>query len=821
MPYGQCINSVSICNNAHIYELSLLVQHLLMKEVSSECSHFLTEATIHDPNTYYRECVNGVEMIPIMMNMLSLLAGTGNDAKSSPLNSGKGSKGFLQMLLKLKTLPQQPFVSENKSSFHHGIVRKTPYISPLESLRSNLLNREKSLDKLTVQQQDIHLLKTVLYQSGYSKKDVDPLLESLMDKNPLGDIRLSEFFSAVDTLSAPERKIPRTVILDASAGLDLEYILRTLGVLPEEAEHIIHSAKVADGGFDWDIIVSGLKKYSSNPICFIDPSDQPKLETALKGLGLTPERVERVINSARMENGSLDTGKFILALEEAVFPPPSHIETDTVSSLKTALVDFGLSQNQAERFILALEKVMSDHPSPMETDAVSSLKTALVDLGLSQDQADRFSLNAMLNNKSSDIDKLISRLNKKELFLSDVTETPAIAPLESDLKDFGMQPTANEQVINRSRMVNGRLDSNKLMLELKALENSRGQGTFEAIPISSTQPTFKGPEGVYGTEGFSRAKRGHLTIKDFIAVLEQRTEREAEITPKSTVAKTAVDQLLEKIVIRDDATQPDKVLQSLSKATLKDPLTDRVEFKNKPSTGHSGFKSSSAAEPADGYRETASSEPLKKVSFVENPEHVDRSTKHVDPMAYRHSLDHHSMEIPADMSRSSFSSFLSRMDQTAGERPLPAYLIDQVGRQISRSLLRGQQEFSLQLRPPEMGALRIQMTIHDHTLKLGIIAENNSVRELLLSSIPQLREALMEQGIKLDLLDVEINDGFDPSLAEFKDQSNEGLKRGQNGFQSRHNDVVQNETPEDDTGEYRIPNPYPSILNNQRLDIMA
>jgi len=381
-------------------------------------------------------------------------------------------------------------------------------------------------------------------------------------------------------------------------------------------------------------------------------------------------------------------------------------------------------------------------------------------------------------------------------------------------------PSAIEPGINQLHIEGNRQNVSKHLLHSSAFGDSAGQVSNESTQIPFAQPAFKDAEKTYRTDGLAPEKRGHLSIKDFITSLEQRVNRETEISPHLSSNNTPLDQLMEKIVIRDEANKPNRVIQSFSKTSIKDPLVDRTELKNRPSEPAS-FRSSIAEIPVDGYRETTSLEHMKKGLVIENPEQVDRLLKNADPTPYRYSPDLHVMETPRDLSRSSFSSWISNTNQTAGERLFPAYLIDQVGRQISRSLLRGQNDIHLQLRPPEMGAIKVQMSIHEQTLKLGIIAENNSVKELLLSNVPQLREALMDQGIKLDRLDVEINGGFNPSLAEFKDQFHEGLKRGQNGFQDQYNDVVINDTPVDDAGDDLISNPWFPIVNNQRLDILA
>jgi len=54
-----------------------------------------------------------------------------------------------------------------------------------------------------------------------------------------------------------------------------------------------------------------------------------------------------------------------------------------------------------------------------------------------------------------------------------------------------------------------------------------------------------------------------------------------------------------------------------------------------------------------------------------------------------------------------------------------------------------------------------------------MITENSSVKELLLSNAHELRDALVEQGVKLERLDVQINHDSNQSLAYTKEDPGE------------------------------------------------
>ncbi|NOQ95879.1 MAG: hypothetical protein GQ555_04595 [Desulfobacterales bacterium] len=144
---------------------------------------------------------------------------------------------------------------------------------------------------------------------------------------------------------------------------------------------------------------------------------------------------------------------------------------------------------------------------------------------------------------------------------------------------------------------------------------------------------------------------------------------------------------------------------------------------------------------------------------------------------------------------------------------LPAYLVDQVGKQVARSVLRGERVIRLQLKPPELGAVKVEMDIKGNILKLWMIAENSSVREVLLTNANELREALAEQGVKLERLDVHINDDSNQSLAHSK----EGPRDRQKWFQEING--ISSGAGDDRAGSLSFP--FPSGASDHVLDLIA
>ena len=74
----------------------------------------------------------------------------------------------------------------------------------------------------------------------------------------------------------------------------------------------------------------------------------------------------------------------------------------------------------------------------------------------------------------------------------------------------------------------------------------------------------------------------------------------------------------------------------------------------------------------------------------------------------------------------------------------------QLGQQLVRLSQRGgEQRVELQLHPAELGPLSVSLKMSDHGAQAQFISAHASVRQVLEQAIPQLREALAEQGISL------------------------------------------------------------------------
>jgi flagellar hook-length control protein FliK len=101
---------------------------------------------------------------------------------------------------------------------------------------------------------------------------------------------------------------------------------------------------------------------------------------------------------------------------------------------------------------------------------------------------------------------------------------------------------------------------------------------------------------------------------------------------------------------------------------------------------------------------------------------------------------------------------INRGEQTAnGEMPPidPARFVSRVAKAFQTAHERGG-TLQIRLSPPELGSLRLEMTVKNGVMSASLQTENANARRLLLDHLPALRDRLAEQNIRVDRFDVDV-----------------------------------------------------------------
>jgi len=432
------------------------------------------------------------------------------------------------------------------------------------------------------------------------------------------------------------------------------------------------------------------------------------------------------------------------------------------------------------------------------------LKKFLYHCGFSQESVEKFLQGLAENNPKGEINlsRFFHKLTEleppeKKSYQPVALDISAIPHLESLLRDFGLSPKELDHAFSFARLESGGLDLKKFIIKLKEISNrikqrepERNQVTIDRDVVCKVLKKLEG----MGIHTPAKKMDGRVSIKDLITALEQMAGGLSKGGLLPADVKASIDQIVEKAAVTAEKEGHASSLLSFSRPGL--------------TALHSDSRPGLTALYSDqetGKNKAAEKENilslLKKNGAIARPSHLSENeissitrtrdtglTLKMGGKEEGHIIKSETgkMDVPPNIGSSTSSDIINNVKQQPGSARnlLPAYLINQVGKQISRSILRGERVIRLQLKPPDLGTVKLEMNIKDNILKLGMIAENSLVKELLLSNVHELKQALVEQGVKLDKLDVQINYNFGQSLADSKESTkhNQRWNKGMNSI---------------------------------------
>ncbi|HEY2251790.1 MAG TPA: flagellar hook-length control protein FliK [Planctomycetaceae bacterium] len=133
--------------------------------------------------------------------------------------------------------------------------------------------------------------------------------------------------------------------------------------------------------------------------------------------------------------------------------------------------------------------------------------------------------------------------------------------------------------------------------------------------------------------------------------------------------------------------------------------------------------------------------------------------------------------------------------ETAASGSLTSLVLDQAAYAVQYSHASGQQ-MQLHLNPPELGALQVDVSMHDGVLSARIEAQSPTAQQILTDNISQLKDSLTQQGVSFDRIDVHLagsnsgSGGSGTADKSFAQQQEGGLPWDQQFVQSETDNTV-------------------------------
>ncbi|MFH2047299.1 MAG: flagellar hook-length control protein FliK [Pseudomonadota bacterium] len=434
---------------------------------------------------------------------------------------------------------------------------------------------------------------------------------------------------------------------------------------------------------------------------------------------------------------------------------------------------------------------------------------------------------------------------------------PSVIPsIESALKDLGLSLKDADNVLNAARSTSGGLDLNKLIVQLKTFKN-RPNNESSKMEEKISAVRFLEKHEKLGLEITPDKETGLVSIDRFIAALEQfedeisgttrqtktrqesqnhnmrniidsdtaeknnnfrfkenilkpetlkpisvnfaKTESSADKLPMDV--KASIDKIIERSVAPDEDFK--LKLNSPSLSQLKSEVLQGKEKKKSASHIFRGNHISESTQKTGTQRTDYGNQGIKNTDTARQ----DVSGKILDINdLYANKNDVNPEKDIKDVKLKSndilqeatpavkFETLSAALERRSSSSFLPANTMELLGKQISKSVSRGDRIINLQLTPPELGSVKLSMEIKDSVLQLKMVAESASAKEVLLANSHDLKNVLASQGIKLDRLDIQVDSNFGGALTDL----NEGYGREHKQFQETGGNLFFNDNTKED-----------------------
>ncbi len=132
------------------------------------------------------------------------------------------------------------------------------------------------------------------------------------------------------------------------------------------------------------------------------------------------------------------------------------------------------------------------------------------------------------------------------------------------------------------------------------------------------------------------------------------------------------------------------------------------------------------------------------------------------------------------------------------------YLVDQITEKMTMGVRNGQSRVNIQLHPPSLGKVQVELTLNNNKLSAMIIAETPHVKAVLESNMDQLRTALQNANIEVESFSVDVGRDGGQFASHLKDQNNQNKKNKGFNMKDGEGGVDEIEVTQAHLASYRI-----------------
>ncbi len=655
-----------------------------------------------------------------MFNDFSLLLGNSN-FENSVLENGNAKNGKLSLLSN-----QNGTEGENKGVF-------------ADVLKSILKNIKNNNDNNTDSKVNINNIDNV---SSLSQYNVD--MNSLLSKSDLVSLLngnskevLNKIFKTILKTSNTENS--EDIFIDQSALKDFKLLLNKMGFNSSDVEEVISKIKndLSEKGTNKIALSELLVEIEEIEIddealkelilqkeigidleedTFINVAELPFLQSILSDMGITEEDFDKIRSASVVKGKGISLEAFVKETKETI--KNLNLEnTQNSNSIKTETVD--VKNNDTLKF---------------NTDT----------------NLNNFSLLLSKINKTSD-----SSLNNFSLLLSKLNKTSDSSDSEVSLdknilninKDISQEPQMlQERGLNESYEGELKQTLNNFLSHIKVKSNNKQnvQYTEENSTSNKTNRIVNNSNNDKLSEIITSDKTSENSNSILFDSSKSNKIQNIKINQNSETLNKSVENTL---------TQNNDILNLKQKEILDTDFTEQEDFiktfqdiiKNEESV----FKNSKISKNSDDIK-------IKKVKAESTLDIAEDVAEGVGK---------------TDAKSSARKASSNQTTSKSSQEILPSYITRQMNRQMLRALNNNLKEISFQLKPVNLGKIKLTIDTTKDGLKVSVLTEQKNAKELIVNSSSDLKNSLIEQGVAVKSIDIDMAFNFDQSMAKQMEQN--------------------------------------------------
>ena len=261
-------------------------------------------------------------------------------------------------------------------------------------------------------------------------------------------------------------------------------------------------------------------------------------------------------------------------------------------------------------------------------------------------------------------------------------------------------------------------------------------------------------------------------------VLMANSEQDAVVLLTDARLLSTVNELVNQVeqILQEAGVTPEKLLDALQDPdfkTLVDEAVAKLENENNENDNESTSVENISAEVTEEKEAT-------KVEIHTEGKETDSSSKRQET-ADSTEVDNFTQQFVQNLTNTA-----EEISEITGQKNMVQMIreiADQMMEQIKVSVTSETTSLELVLTPEELGRVNLTVTSEqDGSMKASFVTENELAKEAIERNIIQFKEALQEQGLKVDTIEVTVgNFSFDKNN-QTGDSSREGQKHGNRRF---------------------------------------